>query len=542
MLSAPLRHLGSALALLGLAACATGPADNAFTAASPVTPVVSADSIFDSALQCMDELLARTGLPKEVTLAPTELYDPTNKFGASTNDMIIAAALRMSERSRFFKVVEMGAQGTTAPQAADAKFIVRGSITAFDRAVTGTSASGGIDVDQKAQLGGRFQRQASVLTVSLRLQTRDGAVVPGSNSSVSIAIQQRSAGLDLTGKIAGLGGFGELEFDRAEGQHQALKTLVDLAMIQAVGNLTHVPYSRCLARPESDPASVQAARKAYDKLKDPERLSAIAEALRRRGFYSGPKAAAMTPDLRSAISAFMTSQGRAPTGLPTFEVFYALTGDQYGAPGAGTDGRAAAGPTPKIAPIGSNIYYGPTAGAFVAYARSRLSFSVTLAADGYLTCFYSDAHGRLTRVYPNPQQPAEFVPAGQPVLLPGPRDVFAIIAGADLTAADLQPGKAWPEYISCFAARQPIVPRLPAGIAPALSAQPLAAKGPSDLTAQIRAATGPALWSDILVYLVTNDRQIVDGPTTAPAAQPAAPGSAKKNAPAGAHKAKAPHH
>lgn len=516
MLKSSVRNLTS-LALSGLlAGCATTPTDRAFATAQPETPAIGAASTFDPALRCLDEMLARTDLPRDLAIAPGELYDPTGKFGASTNDMIVSAALRLSQRSHLFKVVESGAAGTIgANTPARVNLAVRGSITAFDRAVSGDSQNIGLDFNEKVQVGGRRQRQVSILTVSMRLQRMDGSIVPGSDSSVSMAIQARSSGLDLTGKIAGLGGFGELDFSRSEGQHQALRALVDLAMIESVGGYAKVPYYRCLAQSTSDPASLQLARTAFDKMSPATRLAQIAEELARRGYYSGSAPATMTPALRDGIAAYMAAIRRPASGLPDFEVFYALRGDRYGAPSAPTP---ASGLAPHIAPDGAEIAFEPQIGRYVAAYRSRLRFSVTLAQDGYLDCFYTDAKGRTSRVYPTPQQPSERVMAGQPVLLPGSRDGFAIVAGGDIAPSEVKANYGYSEFISCYAAPRPLLERLPAGLArPALSPQPLAVRDPFDLQSQIEAAAPDAI-PDVLHYFV-----VLEAPQAPPAAAPASP-------------------
>jgi hypothetical protein len=202
--------------LMGPAMVCAAPADGAYVAGRPAAAPIRASTGFDSALRCMDDLLARSQYGNGINLYATDLQD-LSAVGAATRDMIVAAAARLSEKSRFFTVHP----ATGGPPPAGAiSLVARGSITQYDKAVTGQGTGGGGSLGVTG-VGGRQQKQSSVLTVTLYFLDPSGALVPGTVQTVSMALMTTNNGADVTAEIGQFGGFFELEFSRSDGPHQA---------------------------------------------------------------------------------------------------------------------------------------------------------------------------------------------------------------------------------------------------------------------------------------------------------------------------------
>lgn len=411
----------------------------------------SASSNFDASLRCMDELLERSAYAKNIPIFVAPL-DKEETVGVSTRDMLIAALARMSERSRTF-TIRIATEGTIKEdlkkQGGDT-LIVGGSITAFEKAVGSAGGGGGLSVGPVG-LGFRSQVLDSVISMTLFMQNIDGVVIPSTTQSVSMALKTKSKGGDLSASVGVVGGFLALDFAKADGPMQAVRALVDLTLIQSIGSWSGVPYQRCLTLSQSDPQAIQAARKAFDRMKSPEQLRLIAQGLRERGLYSGPApTGSMSQELRQAIASFQMQQRLPPLGLPSFEVYYALYGERYGAPAAPATATIAEARQPnplglRVAPYGPNFIDADSDVPTILTHR-RASFAVSVVRNAHVTCFYTDADNLSTRIFPNPNRRSDVLAPRETLVLPGPTDIYTIEPETPGTS----------EFVTCAASSQPI--------------------------------------------------------------------------------------
>ena len=500
--------IGLVASAMAAASAFAGPVDQAYTAERPDVAPIRAGTGFDTALRCMDDMLSRTGYGNNYDLVPTMLMEPKGDIGAATRDMIVAAASRMSEKSRFFKIHPFVDPNSLRSGA----LIVHGSITEFDKAVTGKGTGGGFGA-QPLGIGLRSQRQDAVLTVTLYFTDREGVLVPGTAESVSMALTQSDKGGDLTGEIGPVGGFFELDFTHSDGIQQAVRALIDLAMTQAVGAFAQVPYQRCLTTNGADPDAIRAARKAFDKMKPGERIQAIAKALAQRNTLAEPISSVMDQGLRQAIADYEAQQGLPPLGLPTFEVYYSLYQRSFGAPAAPIPTSMTSGPGVKITPYGPGVRIRPDG--FLVLIGDRVTFAITVIKPASVACFYTDGLGRTTKVFPNLQRQGSVVQPGETLLIPGPLDVFTIEPSAPSTA----------ETVTCLAGEAPFVDQLPSMLKTSLQlgAVPLAVHGPDEIVALAQRAVSEPLSVDRVVYTVcdvANQNCAISRPAASPTPPP----------------------
>ncbi len=488
------RCLGTAILLVAPAA-AVAQNDSASTYVRPQGTPVSASTNFDASLRCMDELLSRTRYGVGNVIYARSL-DEGKGSGSVTRDMIVASLGRMSEKSRIFRInIDPSEAKLLALPSTD--LVVGGSITAFEQDVTAKGSGAGLTL---GPLGFGFQnnKRDSIMSVTVYLQDGKGFVLPSTTQSLSMTLRSRDKGGDISGGVGLVSGFATVNFSGGDAPLQAVRALIDLALIQSVGAWAQIPYQRCLAVAQTDTAGIREARRAFDKMKPGQQISLIAAALSERGIYRGPPATAMTPELRRAISEYQAQQQLPSLGLPTFELYFALYGDRYG--------TAATPAVPAIVdpgngnPLGVRVTpYGP---AFVADSEGhfqialgyRASFAVTATRPGNLLCYYTDARQRTTKVFPNSQRRSATIRAGDQIVIPGPGDIFSI-------APEVPDSN---EQLTCLASAQPLERFVPAALLADFGpgTPPLPIRSGEELLAKIRPTAPADLSTETLNYHV----------------------------------------
>lgn len=128
-------------------------------------------------------------------------------------------------------------------------------------------------------------------------------------------------------RIGSLSASFDANFDRREGPHQALRTLVDLSVLELLGRQARVPYWACASVDTAHPVVRQRFRAWYHAMTPTEVDRDVRARLRGLGMRApGAPAAANV-----AIAEFQQKNGPIPNGRPTFETYAALVG----APAAG---------------------------------------------------------------------------------------------------------------------------------------------------------------------------------------------------------------
>lgn len=455
----------------------------------------NASTNFEASLRCMDELLSRTQYTRGVPIYARTWDEGGTPIGAQTRDMIIAALARMTEKSRFFSI---GVEPSPEMLASlpSTSLVVGGSVTAFERDVTGKNSGAGITLGPIG-LGFQNVKSGSVMSISLYLQDGKGVVLPSTMQSLSMVLTSRSRSGDVSGDVKIGGGFFQMGFARTDGPLSAVRALIDLGLIQAVGAYAQVPYQRCLTLSQTDPRAIADARKAFDRMKPAQQIALIASALAQRGIYRGPATQVLTPDLREAIAAYQAQSKLSTLGLPTFEVYYSLYGASYGAPTPAPIPVIAG--TPDSNPLGIRVApFGPYFKAkgddtFVIGKNYRASFAVTVARTGNVACFYIDAEKHATRIFPNPQRRFATLQPGDTLQLPGANDVFVIASEVEDAI----------ETVTCAASTQPVERFLPAALQVdfAPGAPPLPVQDVESLVRALRQTGAPDLSINTLRFL-----------------------------------------
>jgi curli biogenesis system outer membrane secretion channel CsgG len=225
--------------LLALGACQANP-ETAHVAVQPRTAPVRTITSFNEALRCMDDLFLAQG-KKDIYITSAGVPDATGQISAGTKEMLITSIAKMSARSGAFRFVDFDPTqidvqmlselvglrpGFVAPN-----YYIRGAITQLDSNVLSSSASVGISAPVLDLAASRGQI-VSVMSVDLNIgQLVTRQILPGMSASNSIAIVRTGQSGEVGGVIGKVGLSLNVQFDRSEGFHQAVRNLIELSAI-----------------------------------------------------------------------------------------------------------------------------------------------------------------------------------------------------------------------------------------------------------------------------------------------------------------------
>jgi hypothetical protein len=449
---------------------------------------------FSAGLRCMDNLMIDYGA-RDITTLVEELADSTKKINAGTRDMLITAMSDMTKRSRAVRLVAYGKDSTNvisflqSAQRQSAyelipQFDIKGSITQWDENVIRNQKDLGLSYQPYLNLGISRDAASSILALDLSvLRTDDLSLLAGVTSRNSVVILRQGKGFDADAAYHKFGISYAMNFQQSEGQSQALRGLVELAVIELMGKLTRTPYWTCLG--VADGAGNEEIRHEMSDwyyamaANPPELIGYFQYQLRRRGFYEGPVDGAFNPAIDEAIANYRVALGLSNKALIDPELFEAfLLADHTRIPRpakpavlAPAQGQAPAGAPLrlKLAAANNQTRFAP---------GERFGVIVQPSEDAHVYCYLQDENAKITRFYPNRFAKDSLVLAAQPLRLPGA-----------MRFEFLMNTKGVKEIVSCFATRRDVSAALP-GQAVGTDFQPLAVGSIAQIRTAFAAASG----------------------------------------------------
>lgn len=504
------------LVLLFLSGCAT-PMDPrkdaqfqsyAYTADRPTVRPTRSLSSFSESLMCMDRMLRESQLPTTL-ITSKSIPDFSSRVPAAAKDMIITALSQMSRLSHAFRYVDyevdIARQDTVQNlttillnnnqmQLQRPALYVSGAIAYVDQNVinnrfdAGTSAS-------RLDTGYSQSKNATVIGLELHLgDFRTRTLIPGLDSANEVIIGGAGQGLDLAGRIGSYGVKFNVGRDYSIGAGGALRTLVDLGMIEMVGKWARVPYWQCLTLEQTDPNFQRQMRDWYDEGAPLVHNKLVQRSLMSQGYLgeNGEKLEERSPALVAALGKFQADSGLAVTGVVDFATYErALRGfvslsasgqlSQVGWSSSGgttlkttvsTTGTTTTTITTNTLPISGSPYLQAALGAPALPRRLELQLenplvgrpafeigeqiflSASLSRASYLYCFLHEAGGTVMRLLPNATNPSALISANNAIRIPdwmSPTPGFIM----DTTSAGT-------ERVGCFATDTEVADKIPA--------------------------------------------------------------------------------
>ena len=484
-----LKSFAATIGFLTLAGCATNPQE-AINIAKPKTLPARNLTNFSDSLRCMDQLFLQFSR-RGMVITSAGIPDETAVISAGTKDMLISAISRMSRKSEAFTFVDYDATQTDVHSLQGLAgfsedfvipdFYIRGAITQLDGAIVEEAVSASVDYDagfglpeestetkRKGISSAGFNASADqiVSVVSLDLNIGDlvtRQIISGMSAHNSIAVAQNTIQGGLGGQISKLGASFNVSLGKAEGLHQAVRTLIELSAIEVLGKLAEVPFWRCLQVDHTNPAVVAEAKAWFDGMSKAEKIAFVQGALSEQGIHRGAETGVIDAATKDAIAHYQAQNDLIADGRINFDLYASLLnqGSWSNVPKAvqsvttravetnDVEPAVAAEQEEAVAPLILSLVSDESDGTYE--VDRELHFYASVNQDAHIYCYYADAFGNVARVFPNQFQQESFRPAGVSVAIPDENAGFDIIldhAGAD-------------ERVACLASTENLITRLP---------------------------------------------------------------------------------
>ena len=421
-----------------------------------VRPVRSMSSFSDS-LQCMDRLLRDAQIPTTL-ITSKQIPDFSTRAPVAAKEMVVTALLQMSRLSNAFRYVDyevdLVRQDTVQNltnillnnnqiQLQRPSLYLSGAVSFVDQNVlnnrmqVGTSAS-------RLDTGYSKNLNATVIGLELHLgDFRTRTLIPGMDSANEVVIGNGGQGLDLAGRISEYGWQFNVGKDYAQGSGAAIRTLVELAVIELTGKWARVPYWQCLTMEQTHPNFQRQLRDWYDEGTLGVHQALVKRSLIAKGYMTEydmlDKNNVQT--FRTALGRFQSDNGMVVTGVVDFNTYERALRDFVSLDINGNLMRYGWTPTAsdpvdmsqsKQAPPSSGKAYGKheeprtinlqienvMMGRSQFEVGEQVFLSATVSRASHLACYLSNATGGVIRLIPNPMSNRSQVGANQAIRLP----------------------------------------------------------------------------------------------------------------------------
>lgn len=472
-----------ALAVLSLGGCASSIRDQkdmverAYVEQhSPVRPQQSRTD-FSDALQCMDQMMLDHGR-RNIFVAIKHIPDPSGKAAVATKEMIQTALSKMSRLSGAFRVIDYEldlAKSDTVQNLSQLLMVnnrmdvsaptlyVSGAIAYLDQNVTQRRQGIGFS-HPKWDIGVDRDIIGSMVALDLHLgDFKTRSLIPGVESANMLAIAKSGSAVDGGGLIKAKYGIQfYMNVDVTNSTGAAVRSLVELGLVEIIGKWTRLPYWNCLGAEANHPEIQRELFDWYRTMSVADRIRIIQRALQREGYWTANADGKLSQRLRSAVLRYQADQRMLATGGIDFALYERLLRGRIEIDEQKKFQRAEwmkkhddekvnakhdtpPGNVPLAIQLASNV---PADGQVP--RNTKLVFTAATSRLAYLYCFYKDRTGALTQVYPNPFNTEQPVLARRAQQVPGEGDPFSF----SLT----KPGS---ESVTCFADEQDMGRDLP---------------------------------------------------------------------------------
>lgn len=486
-----------------LAGCAT-PLDarkdaafqsNAHAQDRPVARPVRSLSSFSDSLMCMDHMFRDANLPTTL-ITSKQIPDYSNRVPVATKEMIVTALSQMSRLSNAFRFVDFEVDisrqdtvqnlttlllNTNQMQLQRPALYVSGAVAFVDQNIlsnrfdVGTSAS-------RLETGFSANKNATIIGLELHLgDFRTRTMIPGLDSANEVIIGTAGQGLDLAGRIGDYGWGFNVGRDYTQGSGAAVRTLVELAMIELVGKWARVPYWQCLTLEQNHPEFQRQLRDWYDEGNTAIHSGLVKKSLFSAGYLdaAGEALPINHPTVREALAKYQADQGMVVSGVVDFMTYeralrrYVALGDKGELIRVGWAPTLAEPVAPSVhdgtvitvptgAPYGSapdplqlNLQVENLVADRSTFEQgTQIFLSATVTRAAHLYCYAQAAEGYVIRIVPGVTNDNALVSANQTLRIPdwmSPNPGFALDAGS--------PGQ---EGVACFATAEDVQAQLPA--------------------------------------------------------------------------------
>lgn len=328
--------------LIALQGCGRVPPEAALVAAQPATDPVRPNTPYTQALRCIRDQLG-IGARPPTTLTVGSVPDATGRITPGLRDMIMSAISDVTMGQARFDLTEIavryegygvptgvrpeqgGALIGLGPVRQGSGYQLVGALTQADRNNQSISVSAGISQRAETTADTGATDDLSTVALDLRLVDISGGLSVLYSTRSLLAVRSTgisaNAGL-LIGSVGAAFGF---SFNRQEGAHQAVRTLVELSVAELLGQAARVPYWTCLAVDASHPVVQQQIVRWWRGMSAEDIDLDIRDRLRLAGY----PVAAPPASFADALLAYQVGNHLVPTGRPNFETYAQLVSTAF---------------------------------------------------------------------------------------------------------------------------------------------------------------------------------------------------------------------
>ena len=475
--------LASLAATLALSGCMTAP-PKAYTIQQPQTAPMRNLTSMDLALSCLDRQLRDHNVPHKRLTSPGIPSRAGDKLVLGSGlDMLktsigqlslsnvytfmdfstLASSQGVASFEANYRPLDLNSIGNWAGflQSNHQTFnfpdrVITGSISQADNNVTSDQTSGGLDAggtgNAQAGLGGSMNQGVTVVTVDMHIvEIPSLEVVNGLTTKNSIAVVRSSTGADLSGHVSALGAHFNVNLDRTEGMHQAVRILIQLGTVELLGRLAGVPYEQCLTGETVQANAAGKAQEAFDDMEADVRTRFVQQKLSMLAdpgkpghppYYTGPLNGVEDSITRNAIARYQRNAGLIASGRVDLDLYRSL---QH---------RVADVPTTPVPPppVSTPLLTLQAVPGSIVKPGTTLAVNLSVDRDAHVQCFLQNDKQEIFRIFPTAEQPDDLLIAGMTVTAPSPasprqivmdtlgqENIGCVVSGGILTA-----GEAWP--------------------------------------------------------------------------------------------------
>ena len=503
-------------------------------------PTRSLSSLTPS-LMCMDLMFRQAELPTTLVTSK-QIPDASTKVAVATKDMIVTALSQMSRLSNAFRFidyeVDISRQDTVQNMTAimlnnnqmqlqKPAVYVSGSLSFVDQNVINNHFDAGTSA-ARLETGFSNNRNATIIGLDLHLgDFRTRTIIPGLDSANEVVIGNASQGLDLAGKIGSYGVQLNVGRDYTQGTGAAVRTLVDLAMIELLGKWSRLPYWRCLTLDQNHPDLQRQMRDWYDEGSPTVRSKLVKTSLVSQGYMTAQQSA--EPDnsanFKMALGKFQADSGMVVTGVIDFATYERVMHSYTKLDAEGKLVTVGWNPNNAIpVPVVASELVTQADLNAVAFSEKstprvidlqvenaqldkyayevgdQIFLSTSVSRASHVYCYLEEATGKVLRLLPNATNTESLMSANLTVRMP---DWMSNKPGFILDAS--APGK---EYVMCLATDEDVLPKLPAPLQAGAFKTIEGYKSRDDLTAAFTQVVGANGFSQATVTWTVSPKTI----------------------------------
>ncbi len=446
---------------------------HAHAADRPAARPVRSLSSFSDSLMCMDRLFRDAQLPTTL-ITSKQIPDASGRIAVASKDMVITALSQMSRLSNAFRYVDfevdISRQDTVQNlttillnsnqiQLQRPALYISGAISFVDQNVINTKVDLGTSAS-RLETGYSRDRSATIIGLELHLgDFRSRTLIPGLDSANEVIVGSGGQGLDLAGRISDYGWQLNVGRDYSQGSGAAMRTLIELALIELTGKWARVPYWQCLTLDQAHPGLQRQLRDWYEDGKTPAHHALVRKSLMTGGYLSKSSESFPVnhPTIRAAVAKYQGDHGMVVTGEIDFLTYeralrhFVTLGEKGELIRVGWSPESAQPPVESVhagqvttAPLGAPLGADPTplrldmqvenlaTDKTVFEQGTQIFLSAVVSRSAHLYCYLGTGQGGLMRLLPNPNTPSSQVSARQAIRIPDwmvPNPGFVLDAG-----------------------------------------------------------------------------------------------------------------